>query len=110
MEEYQHTIAQTIVQQLGGRKFTTMTGAKLFADINKSGQVELRAKLPGNLGIKNNINMVTIALNEGLDLYIMAFINTRKVEGKQLIKKYEQVYCDDLIPFFEEETGLYCYL
>ena len=27
-----------------------------------------------------------------------------------LIKQIDEVYAEDLIPFFEQETGLYCYL
>lgn len=110
MEQWQMDVAKTIAHQLGGAKFTTMTGAKLFAGINKTNQVELSAKLPGNLSIKNNIDLVTIVFNEGLDVYEMIFINTREKEENRIIKKYDQVYCDDLIPYFEEETGLFCYL
>ena len=65
--------------------------------------------LPDDLEITNNIDEVFITYNLGNDLYIMNFFNSNLVENK-LVKQIKDVYAEDLIPFFEEEAGLYCHL
>lgn len=109
-QEYAKEIAKTIYTQLGGNRFTTMTGAKLSYSINSKNQPVLNIKLPTDIRIKNNINLVLVAYNIGLDVYEYSFINTRRKLENQIIRRINEVYTDDLIPLFEEETGLYCYL
>lgn len=109
-KEYAKEIAQTIYTQLGGSKFTTMTGAKLSYSTNSKDPPVLHCKLPADIKIRNNINLVLITYNIGLDLYEYTFINTRKSTKNQIIKQINNVYAEDLIPLFEQETGLYCYL
>lgn len=108
--EYAKEIAQTIYAQLGGSKFTTMTGAKLNYTINEKQQPVLKCILPSDIKITNNINLVLIAYNIGLDVYEYTFINTRCNPENQIIKQIDEVFAEDLIPHFEQETGLYCYL
>jgi hypothetical protein len=109
-KEYAKEIVTTILSQLGGSKFTTMTGAKLSYSINNKDQPVLHCKLPADIKIRNNINLVLIIYNIGLDLYEYTFMNTRKATENQIIKQINDVYAEDLIPLFEQETGLYCYL
>ncbi len=109
-QEYAKEIVQTIYAQLGGRKFTTMTGAKLSYTINNKQQPVLRCRLPTNIKITKNINLILITYNIGLDLYEYTFINTKQKAENQIIKQIDEVYAEDLIPLFEQETGLYCYL
>lgn len=109
-KEYGKEIVQTIYAQLGGSKFTTMTGAKLSYSINSKDQPVLHCKLPADIKIRNNINLVLIIYNIGLDLYEYTFMNTRKDAKSQIIRQINDVYAEDLIPLFEQETGLYCYL
>lgn len=109
-KEYAKEIVTTILSQLGGSKFTTMTGAKLSYSINSKDQPVLHCKLPADIKIRNNINLVLISYNIGLDLYEYTFMNTRKATESQIIKQINDVYAEDLIPLFEQETGLYCYL
>ena len=109
-KEYAKEIVQTIYVQLGGNKFTTMIGAKLSYSINSKDQPVLHCKLPADIKIRNNINLVLISYNIGLDLYEYTFMNTRKATESQIIKQINDVYAEDLIPLFEQETGLYCYL
>ena len=106
---YAKEIATTILVQLGGSKFTTMTGAKLSYSTNHKEQPVLNCALPSDLSIKNRINLVAITYNIGLDLYELTFSNTRLTTNK-VIKQINEVYAEDLIPLFEQETGLYCYL
>lgn len=109
-KEYAKDIVNTIYQQLGGSKFTTMTGAKLSYTINCKQQPVLRCSLPTDIQIKNNINLVLITYNIGLDVYEYTFIDTRRNTENRIIKQIDEVYADDLISYFEEETELYCYL
>ncbi len=110
-QEYAKEIVQIIYTQLGGNKFTTMTGAKLSYSINNKNQPVLHCKLPSNIQTKNSINLVLITYNVGLDVYEYTFINSRiNHTEKRIIKQIDEVYTDDLIQHFEKETGLYCYL
>ena len=106
---YAKEIATTILAQLGGNKFITMTGAKLSYCTNHKKQPVLNCALPSNVSIKNRINLVAITYNIGLDLYELTFSNTR-LKNSKVIKQINEVYADDLISYFEQETGLYCYL
>ena len=108
-KEYAKQIATTILSQLGGKQFVMMTGVKLTYGSNEIEQPYLCCSLPDDLEITNNIDEVFITYNLGNDLYIMNFFNSNLVENK-LVKQIKDVYAEDLIPFFEQETGLYCYL
>ena len=61
-QEYAKEIVQTIYAQLGGSKFTAMTGAKLAYSINNKNQPVLHCKLPADIKTKNNINLVLIKI------------------------------------------------
>ena len=87
-----------------------MTGSKLSYTINEKQQPILKCALPNNMKTKNNIKIVLITYNIGLDVYEYAFINNKRIPEKQIIKQINNVYAEDLIPYFEAETGLYCYL
>ena len=49
-------IAQTILKQMGGNKFITMTGAKVSYSLNENDQPVLICNLPSNFA-KNGINL-----------------------------------------------------
>tara|TARA_B100001105_G_scaffold255467_1_gene255130 strand:+ start:1643 stop:2035 length:393 start_codon:yes stop_codon:yes gene_type:complete len=102
-------IAQTILDQLGGSKFTAMTGAKNFLTIANG----LQFKLPQNFA-KNNISVVRITLLPS-DTYSMEFGKILKQKDPQYgvkmpvykkISVHEQVYADQLRSLFKDETGL----
>jgi len=92
------SIAKTILQQLGGNKFTAMTGARNLVDGGKY--------LAFKLGrAKDSINYVKITLTS-MDLYDMEFGMIRA--GKYTVKKkVKGVYNDQLQQTFTETTGLY---
>jgi len=103
------TVAQTILDQLGGSKFIVCTGSKNFtADGNT-----LKMKLAGN---RSKANYLSITLN-GLDLYDMSFnkiteakfnVKTgkfRKYENKE-ITVLNGVMFDQLQSLFTSVTGL----
>lgn len=89
-------VAQTILAQLGGRKFIAMTGAKNIL----GGDNCLQFQIPTS----NKINRVRITLTPA-DTYTVEFFNVRGVNYK-LISITEDVYCDMLAGLFEMETGL----
>ncbi len=91
--------ANTILEQLGGRKFQAMTGATKFIADTES----LMFSLPRQLG-NHGINKVIISLDPG-DAYFVAFYNIRGTKVK-LISEHTGIYADDLQGLFTRETGL----
>ncbi len=90
-------IAKTIIAQLGGqRRLVAMTGANNFAAGNY--MVTFRIKNP-------KVNYVKIYLSPK-DLYDITF---GKISGSKfsIVKEYTDIYAEDLIPIFEEATGMY---
>jgi len=98
-------IANTILEQLGGRRFVGMTGAKALTAC----ECGLRMKLPGNL-TRERINWVEVKLTPS-DTYAVTFASERRPRGKawaerKVLHTFEDVYCDQLRDLFEEVTGL----
>ena len=91
------TIAQTILQQLGGNRFLAMTGARMLCDLGDG----LAFNLPR--GAKNKANKVTVRL-EG-DLYRVAFYSIRGVNVTER-GTFDMIYGDRLAALFTEQTGL----
>ena len=63
-------IAQTILEQIGGRRFAVMTGSKNFTDLGNG----LLMSLAKNT---TSANRLEIIYDEGLDLYNMRFLRKR---------------------------------
>ncbi|MFB9085261.1 hypothetical protein ACFFW8_05020 [Erwinia tracheiphila] len=97
-------IAVEILNQLGGNKFITMTGAKNFFWLENGGLI---FKLPSNFAC-NGINLVKIELDPS-DTYNVDFFKSRGTSLKS-IASYTMIYCDQLQDIFTETTGLYTYL
>lgn len=107
------TVATTIYNQLGGGRFTAMTGAKNFAAREDS----LTFRIGRNA---SKANMVKITLN-GLDLYDIEFIKytpysfkikndgtfKETEESYKTVEKCENYYGDMLAAAFERVTGMY---
>ena len=91
-------IAQTILQQIGGRRFTAMTGSRDFIDMGNG----LRMSLARN---KTSANRLDIIYDEGADLYNMRFY--RRTFSKKDIAIHEGIYFDMLEEMFTMVTGLY---
>ena len=111
---YNHQIATTILQQLGGNRFIAFTGAKDFMTIDNG----LRFKIGRN---SSKANRIEITLN-GSDLYDMKFIKHRPFsiridhkrgevktieEKTETVKEWNDVFFDQLQDLFTETTGLY---
>lgn len=101
------TIAETILQQIGGRRFIVMTGSKNLYDIGNG----LRMNLSRNI---TQANRLEITLDKGLDLYSLRFYKqsiTKNFEVKiKEIAHYDMVYFDTLQDIFTSVTGLYTQL
>jgi len=107
--------AQIIYQQLGGNKFTVMTGSKNYVSDGDA----LRMTLAKNASRANRLN---ITLDRATDTYTMRFyrftpgrlvINHKAGTAKftddktEEVKTYTGIYCDQLCELFETVTGLY---
>lgn len=95
-------IAQTILAQLGGRRFIAMTSAGNFI----GGDNYLMFSLPTGLA-KEGINRIRITL-DWTDTYIFEALKVYR--GPELkadtIEKLDFVYADDLQEIFTRVTGL----
>lgn len=91
-------IAETILHQLGGRRFIMMTGSKNFIALENGLSMRLARNSSG-------ANYLRITLN-ALDLYDMEFISIRGTSMKTK-HKFEGYYFDMILKQFEETTGLY---
>jgi hypothetical protein len=94
-------VARTILEQLGGNRFITMTGARNFIGSENS----LSFRLPGAGGFcKNGINAVRIELMPS-DTYRMSF---SRIRGSKLtaVAQHDDIYFDGLQELFTSETGL----
>jgi hypothetical protein len=92
------TVANTILEQLGGGRFIAMTGAKSFV----GGEDSLHFSIPKS---KDGINKVRIILAPS-DTYRMEFYKARGIECA-LIGEMEMVYAEDLRRIFTSHTGLH---
>lgn len=89
------TIAETTLQQLGGRRFIAMTGATCYSDKNT-----LVVKFKGS----KIANLLHVTLTE-MDTYQMKFSKFRGMEVKE-VETVENAYCDNLAEIFESVTKL----
>ena len=103
--EQQKQIAATILTQLGGRRFTAMTGAKNFL----YGDGWLRMDLRKN---QSKANRLEITYNGGSDSYTVKFykftISRKTFDWKEThVQIFEDVYADMLQDIFTDVTGMY---
>lgn len=109
-QHYAKDESAEILRQLGGKRFSLMTGAKNFCySSNEKSHTVLSFKIGRN---SKSVNHVNITLN-GLDLYDVEFLNLRLVTKptvelrKKVISEHKNIYCDQLREIFEQSTGLY---
>lgn len=110
-------IAETILQQLGGHRFTVMTGSKNYCyGTNDKHNPYLQMCLARS---KSKANRLTITYDIGSDTYAMKFwkytaSRLNRKTGKYYPESCKDIrvipaglFCDQLRQIFEEETGLY---
>ena len=98
------TIANTILEQLGGNKFVAMTGAYNFIPLESG----LRMNLRKNSSVANRLEITL----EPWDTYTMKFYRysvhrLTMEESVKITAEYEDVYFDQLQEFFTQATGMY---
>ena len=92
-----YSVAQTILNQLGGMKrLVIMTGAYNF--VASTNAVSFRIK-------NRKVNYIKITLN-GKDLYDVKFSRIFNYQEK-VVAELNDIYFDQLIPIFEQNTGMY---
>ena len=92
-----YSVAQTILNQLGGMKrLVVMTGAYNF--VASTNAVSFRIK-------NRKVNYIKITLN-GKDLYDVKFSRIFNYQEK-VVAELNDIYFDQLIPIFEQNTGMY---
>jgi hypothetical protein len=92
-----YSVAQTILNQLGGMKrLVIMTGAYNF--VASPNAVSFRIK-------NRKVNYIKITLN-GKDLYDLKFSRIFNYQEK-VVAELNDIYFDQLIPIFEQNTGMY---
>lgn len=102
MDRETKQIAQTILDQLGGRMFALLTGAKDFSvGKNEDGNVYLGFKIGSG---PKNVRAVAITYVYGRDTYDVDFF---KLSAGSLSETHTDIYADMLVDLFENETGLY---
>lgn len=104
-------VAQTILEQLGGKRFIAMTGAKDFVALNdwqgKPTRGGLQFSLPNNFA-KDGINKIRVTLTTMDDYLVEPF----KIRGAkvQAFPIRTEVYGDNLQAVISKITGLDTYL
>lgn len=91
-------VAKTILQQLGGSKFTTMIGAKNLGFTSDSLSFKISAKC------LNKATHCKITLNS-MDLYDMKFYKIRGVDISE-VGEVTGLFADQLQQIFTDKTGL----
>lgn len=102
--QYAREIASTIYNQLGGNQFAAMTGTKNFVYGENELGTYLQMKLSHN---KNGFTHLIVQYKEALDEYSMEFCKVDRYGAKSGVHIITDVHAEDLVPFFEDETGLY---
>lgn len=94
-----HTIATTILQQLGGNRFVAMTGARQIV----AGPEFLQFAI--GRGAVNHANKVRVTL-EPTDTYCVEFFYCRGVDCRQCGDSLRGIYADQLREVFTSQTGM----
>lgn len=100
-EKRNEEIAKNILLQLGGYgKLSAMAGAYDFLFISSGICFKFRGS--------RNANFVEVDYDEGSDLYTISFekVNFRKAVSA-FRGRFSQAQASDLVPIFENVTGLY---
>jgi len=98
------TVATTILNQLGGKRFVMMTGANNF--VASDNELVMKLKQRGACKPKNGASHMSVTLNV-IDTYNVKFFKFNRAFDKIMVSNHEGLYNDMLVGLFENETGLY---
>ena len=91
-----------IFNQYGGSAFQLITGASKIGYVDNDKEKSLSFALPAN---PKGVRYIKTIL-EPTDVYSVQYFNNRG----RLIKEEREMYAEDLVDFFEINTGLYAYI
>lgn len=101
------SIAQTILSQMGGiNRLSITVGADKFGHGTMKYDGFSQPYVQFKFKMNRKMNWCRVIYEEGKDTYVMQFLQQRGIDPLKIVKEYKDVYCDDLIPLFEETTGL----
>lgn len=95
------TVAQTILDQLGGKRFMVMTGAKVSSFDDTSITLKLTI---------GKLSAFKVILDLGTDTYNVHCFIGKGLKMRLAKDPMHDVYAEDLVRIFETETGLYTHL
>jgi hypothetical protein len=97
------TVAETIVEQLGGNKFSVLTGARDFV----ATETGVQFRLPMGFA-KDRIRYVRIDLEPPApsDTYMARFYRVRPGLALELVELVANLHAEQLLPTFTSVTGL----
>jgi len=93
------TVAHTILNQLGGRRFLAMTGARNLTGTDNS----LSFRMPKSGSDKSNAWRITLT---PMDVYKVETLSVRG-GNVRVCSTFEDIYCDQLVEIFERVSGFY---
>lgn len=100
MTREERLVGETILQQMGGsRRLSVMLGVKQFLLLPNGVQFRWPCK-SSTVG-----NVLTVTLNDD-DTYAMTFSWYRGGNLRE-VKRFDEVYAEDLVRLFEDHTGWY---
>lgn len=94
-------VANEILKQMGGNKFLAMTGASNLLALESG----LQFKIPTRLA-SNKANIVRIVLDSD-DTYTMTFYKFSMKKASSEILSASGLFCDNIMEFFTDATGIY---
>lgn len=103
-QPYYMNIARTILGQLGGNRFATMTGARKFVAISDPG---LQFDLPVNAGALDKVTRLRIVLDPSDTYTVISYRKQRDQLEYTEVTRQSGIYCDMLEDTFTDMTGLY---
>ena len=98
------SVATNILDQLGGRRFTMMTGVTNL--VASDDALVMKLKTRGMCRSKNGASHMSVTLN-AMDTYDVKFVKYNRAWDQIVVSEHDGIYCDMLSDIFETETGLY---
>ena len=105
-KQYIQGIASTIIEQLGGSgHLQAFVGANSFGCCEIEYEGFNQPAVWFKFKMNRTMNVCRVIYEEGKDLYVVQFIKA-SIKGLKIVKEFTDVYAEDLIPLFENTTGL----
>ncbi|RWX52898.1 hypothetical protein [Photobacterium chitinilyticum] len=105
IDNYHLMVAKTILTQIGGQRFITMTGARQFIALDTPG---LQFDLPcDSMFVKQKIRRVQVRLDPCDTYTVLALTKQKGQLDYVVVAQQSGIYCDMLEAIFTDVTGLH---